>query len=1007
MSNSSQGTQRKGDLAPEEGPGRAIHAAAVAEVYSRLDSRPQGLTTAEVQERLECHGRNRIRREARVSIWRRLSSNFTHLMAWLLWIGGVLAWIAQTPQLAVAVWMVNLINGAFSFWQEYRAEKAIEALQQLLPAYARALRAGRETQILAEELVPGDVIVLGEGDRISADARLVQEAELRVDQSTLTGEPHPLRKASDGFWEPWQSRAEIPNLVFAGTSVAAGTGRAVVYATGMATEFGKIAQLTQALKEEESPLQQELKVVTKIVTAIAAGFGTMFFVLAVVLTGIDLAGGFLFALGMIVAFVPEGMLPAVTLSLAMGVQRMARRHALIKRLSAVETLGCTSVICTDKTGTLTQNEMTVRDLWVAGRRFSVSGVGYMPEGKIVEVGRPVAAFLPEDVRQLLLAAGLCSDARLVPPGEGGEADRWSVLGDPTEAALLVAARKGGLDLEAEARLSPRLRAFPFDSRRRRMSTVHRWIEPEVPFQPFAMKPTPDGLPEESGPGDERRTSSDAHKNYFQTHPVRPQPYRASARADSHSSSRAYVKGAPNEVLALCTRIRHDSRELLLDEAERRGLSRVIDDYSRAGLRVLAVAQRDLSPVRAWSDPGAPQPEAEPASTAEVVERDLTFLGLVTLFDPPRPEVAAAVQKCHLAGIRIIMITGDYGLTAESIARRIGIFPLGCRPRIITAADLDALNDEALREQLVGETLFARVTPEHKLRVVQVLQDLGHVVAVTGDGVNDAPALKQANIGVAMGTGTDVAKEAADMVLADDNFASIVNAIEEGRAVYANIKKFMTLIFTSNFTEAVPFIVFAFSGGRIPLALNVMQVLSVDLGADIVPSLALGAEPPEPGIMGKPPRSLKEHVITRSMLVRAFLFLGPLQAIMAMGAFFFCFWCQGYWGRWLDLPVSGPSYQMATAMTLGTVVMTQMGNLLAQRTERASLLRVGLFSNPLVWVGVVTGIAVVVAVNTVPALQWVFGTAALPWRNWLLLLVLSPALLVADELRKALVRKWCR
>ncbi len=976
-----QRTQSKADLASEKEPGVDIHALSVAEVYTRLGTKPQGLTVEEVQDRLQRYGDNRIRRQVTVSIWRKFLANFTHLMAWLLWVGGALAWIAQTPQLAAAVWMVNVINGLFSFWQEYRAEKATEALQQLMPSYARVLRDGQERQIPAEDLVPGDVILLGEGDRISADARLVREAELRVDQSTFTGEPHPLPKTSDAFPEPWQSRADIPNLVFAGTSVTAGTGRAVVYATGMATEFGKIAQLTQTIKEEESPLQRELKVVTKVVTAIAVAFGAVFFALAVGLAGIDPTGSFLFAVGMIVAFVPEGMLPTVTLSLAMGVQRMARRHALIKRLSAVETLGCTTVICTDKTGTLTQNEMTVRHLWVAGRRFAVSGVGYLPEGQIVEVGQPAAAPLPVDLQELLRAAGLCNNARLVPPGTGPEPERWSILGDPTEAAILTAARKAGLDLEDEVLRSRRLQEYPFDSRRRRMTTIHQVVRPRITAESASVT-----LPRARSCG--QRAKKDATGAPF--------------------TLRAYVKGAPTEVLALCTHIRHDGREVLLDEAERQNLAQIVDDYSRAGLRVLAVAERDLSADQPGPQAGDRHRFGMLRKTDDDIEQDLTFWGLIALHDPPRPEVAEAVRKCHSAGIRIIMITGDYGLTAENVARRIGILRAGQQPRIITAADLDNLSDETLKEQLADEVLFARVTPEHKLRVVKVLQDMGHVVAVTGDGVNDAPALKRANIGVAMGlAGTDVAKEAADMILADDNFASIVNAIEEGRAVYANIKKFMTLIFTSNFTEAVPFIVFAFSGGRIPLALNVMQVLSVDLGADIVPSLALGAEPPEPGIMDRPPRSLKEHVVTGPMLARAFLFLGPIQASLAMGAFFFCYWSQGYWGKWLALPASGPLYQMATAMTLGAVVMTQMGNLLAQRTERASLLRVGLFSNRLVWVGVVTGTGVVGAIVTLPALQWVFGTAGLPYRYWFLLLALTPTLLIADELRKAIVRKWRR
>jgi potassium/sodium efflux P-type ATPase len=659
-------------------------------------------------------------------------------------------------------------------------------------------------------------------------------------------------------------------------------------------------------------------------------------------------------MGMIVAFVPEGLLPTVTLALAMGTQRMARRHALIKRLSAVETLGCTTVICTDKTGTLTQNEMTVREVWLPldparpqdgyyGRRLKVTGVGYAPEGQILENGQPVA-FAAEgdsstgsgqDLRRLLVAAGLCNNARLLPPN--GEAPRWTVLGDPTEAALLVVAPKAGVDLADEARRSPRLRELPFESRRKRMSTIHQISSPNAQ--------TPDRL--------------------------------------------AYVKGAPKEVLALCTRVWLDGHECSLDDVLRSQIVVANDGYARHGLRVLAVAQRALRDGVEY--------------TPEAIERDLTFIGLAAMMDPPRPEVAEAVEKCRHAGIRIVMITGDYGLTAESVARRIGIIQ-DDQPRIITGVDLDEMDEAALKEALQGEVIFARVAPEHKLRVVGALQELGHVVAVTGDGVNDAPALKKADIGVAMGlAGTDVAKEAADMILTDDNFASIVNAVEEGRGVYANIKKFTTYIFTSNTPEAWPFILFALSRTRIPLALNVMHILSVDLGTDIMPALALGAEPPERSVMNRPPRSSKEHVITAALLLRAYPWLGMIQSVAAMAAFYFMYWTNGYAGQWIDLPGEGSLYRSATAMALAAVVTTQIGNLFAQRTERTSFFRTPLFSNRLIWVGIATELLLIALITYVPFFQSLIGTNSFPLRNWLFLFAWTPSLLLADEARKAILR----
>jgi Ca2+-transporting ATPase len=909
----------------------SVHTLPVPDVYLTLATGPGGLTEAEAEIRLERSGRNVIREVRKKSLILKFFANFTHLMAIMLWTGGVVAFIAQMPQLGIAIWMVNVINGVFSFWQEYRAEKATEALRRLLPSYARVLRDGEERRILAEELVPGDLILLSEGDRISADSRLVEAAEIKLDQSTLTGESHAVRKTSEAVLQSDLAYAELPNLVFTGTSVTTGTGKAVVFATGMATEFGKIAHLTQSVEAELSPLQKEMAFATKVVTIIACSVGVIFFLLAVALVGVSLAESFIFAIGMVVAFVPEGMLPLVTLSLAMGTQRMARRNALIKRLSAVETLGCTTVICTDKTGTLTQNEMTVRDLWLCGRGLTVSGVGYAPEGQISDGGQPIPTMVDDDLHLLLLAGGLCNNARVIPPNT--KSLQWTILGDPTEAAMKVAALKAGMDLEAEARKTPRLRELPFDSSRKRMSTIHQL----------------------------------------------------------ESSRVAYVKGAPKEILGMCTRVRLNQHYHAMDENFTTQIMAANDEYAKNGLRVLAVALRDL-------------PDGITDNRPEVIERDLSFLGLVAMMDPPRQEVALAVEKCHRAGIRIIMITGDYGLTAESIARRIGIIRQA-HPRIISGTDLDLMDDEMLRSALREEVIFARVTPEHKLRVVTALQETGHIVAVTGDGVNDAPALKKADIGVAMGiAGTDVAKEAADMILTDDNFASIVNAVEEGRGVYANIKKFICYIFTSNTPEAVPFICWALSRGRIPLALGVMEILAIDLGTDMVPALALGDEPPEPGLMDRPPRDLREHVITGPLLLRAYAFLGMIQSLAVMAAFYFQFWINGYWGQWLDLPTTGILYQSATAMALGAVVATQIGNLFAQRTERTSAFRMGWFSNRMVWVGIASELLLISLIVYVPFFQHLIGTAAFPFQNWLFLFAWTPSLLLADELRKWLVRR---
>jgi potassium/sodium efflux P-type ATPase len=918
---------------------KVIHKLSLNEVYEALNTGSLGLTQTEAEIRLHKYGTNTIQEVKGKPLILKFLANFTHLMAILLWVGGIVGFIAEMPELGIAIWMVNVINGIFSFWQEYRAEEATKALKKMLPEYAHVLRDGEEKRILAEELVIGDIILLSEGDKISADGRLIEESDLKTNQSTLTGESRPVRKTKEIVLKEDLTHAEEPNLIFAGTNVAAGAGKAVIFATGMDSEFGKIARLTQETKEELSPLQREMKRVTKMVSIMAVSIGIFFFITAIVVAKVQIAESFIFGMGMIVAFVPEGLLPTVTLSLAMGVQRMAKRNALIKNMSAVETLGCTSVICTDKTGTLTQNEMTVSNLWMVREELNVTGVGYSPEGQILKGEEPILKELNINLHELLIAASFCNDAKLVKPNE--ETPHWSVLGDPTEGSLIVAAKKAGIDIEAELSKSPRIKELTFESNRKRMSTIHKFYE---------------------------NTSEEINI--------------------------AYIKGAPKEVLNLCTKYYENGKHVVMSEAIREQIIKVNDNYAREGLRVLAIAMRVL-------------PKEEPFAnlnecTVELVEKDLTFLGLIAMSDPPRIGVAEAVEKCHNAGIRIIMITGDYGLTAESIARHIGVVR-GEHPHIITGIELEKMSKEELKGRLEEEVIFARVAPEQKLRVVSALQEMGHVVAVTGDGVNDSPALKKADIGVAMGvTGTDVAKEAADMILTDDNFASIVNAVEEGRAVFNNIRKFALYILNSNVSEAVPFVVFLLSRGTIPLPLTIMQVLSIDLGTDMVPALALGAELPEEGIMDSPPRSQKEPLLGHKLIVRALFWYGMIGSVAAMSAFFFL----NYQYGWPEMAMasSGTIYRMATTMTLAAIVATQVGIVFNCRTERISVFKVGLFSNRLVLLGIAFEITLLCILIYVPFLNGIFNTAPIGFREWAFLLIWPLVVVLLDEVRKAILRR---
>ncbi|MBV5297366.1 MAG: cation-transporting P-type ATPase [Rhodoferax sp.] len=871
----------------------------VEAALASLKSGSGGLTSDEAARRQTEFGLNRVEAVAREPLWLSLGREFTHFFALILWAAAGLSWFAERrepgqgmAQLGVAIVCVILINGVFSFWQTYRAEQALDALRRLLPQQVNVLRdAGLQT-LAAELLVPGDVLLLSEGDKVPADCRLIESFDLRVNLSTLTGESLP--KARNAEPDPDAAALHARNLLLAGTLVVAGQCRAVVFATGMHSEFGKIAHLTQTIGASISPLQREIARLSHLVALLASVLGLAFFFVGQAM-GLPFWSNLLFAIGIIVANVPEGLLPTVTLSLAMATQRMARRNALVRHLSAVETLGSTTVICSDKTGTLTQNRMRVKQVFADGA-----------------LGDPWGTLPPE----LLRVAGTCHTLRFV---DG------KPLGDPMESALWELAEHAGLAAPQRLWSSE----IAFDAERRRMSVVE-------------------------GTGQARQLD---------------------------------CKGAPETVLPLCTQVLLAGQVVTLDAATQSQWLAAQETMTGQGLRVLALAYKAL------------------ASDEAPTEQALILCGLVGLEDPPRPEVAAAMARCHTAGVKVIMVTGDHPHTALAIAREIGLVR-GASPTVLLGDMLPKMSAAQLQLALdAPEIIIARVTAEQKMLIVQALQRKGETVAVTGDGVNDAPALKAADIGIAMGlSGTDVAKEAADIILLDDNFASIVSAIEEGRAVFENLRKFLTYILSSNVPELVPYLAFMLLG--IPLPLTVIQILAVDLGTDMLPALALGAEAPHPDLMLQPPRARRERLLSWRLLLRAYLWLGLLEAGIAMAAFYFVLGGIG-WHPGDVLASTDPAYLRATTACFAGIVVAQMVNLFVCRHPLQSTLRFGLFDNPLLLAGLALELLLLLLIIYTPLGNSLLGTAALPPEVWLLILPLALAMGLLEEGRKAWMRWLAR
>jgi len=901
----------------------------VKELFMAFETSPEGLTTTEAAKRLAKHGPNTLIEKKQAPIAIKFLQHLKDLFGVLLLFASLLAAIAGMTQLSLIILAVVMINAVFSLFQEWRAEKAMQTLRSWMPEYAKTVRDGELRKIPVKDLVPGDIVVLEEGDRVPADARLIEAFELWTNNVPLTGESEPQPRTAKPTLIIDKAYLDAPNLVWMSTSVARGQGKAVVINTGMNTKFGQIAGLTQQITEEPSPLQKEIAYTAKYDFILALTVGVVFFLASLVWLRTELYTSILFMIGVMVACVPEGLQVTVSSALAINVLKMVKQNVLIKRLSAVQTLGSVTVICTDKTGTITKGEMTVEKIWTPHQVVvEVSGVGYNPSGKFTHAQETLRQEESKTVERLLEISALCNSAKVEPPSDRNKS--WSIVGDPTDGALQVAAMKFGLNTQSLLAQKPTVHVMPFDSKRKRMTTIHR-----------------------NGEG------------IF-----------------------VFTKGAPRSVLSICDKEAADDNVQDLSGENLAEVEAQIRKFADEGLRVIAVAYKELSKNEDYR--------------SKSIEEGLTLAGLAGMKDPPRPEVEEAVRHAKQAGIKTVIITGDYGPTAKAIATEVGIVDQAKYSSIIRGVDLEEMSDSDVVEQVRNrDVVFARVSPEQKLRIVTVLKHHGEIVAVTGDGANDAPSLKEADIGIAMGlSGTDVAREAADMVLLDDSFASIVKAVESGRAIYENLRKFIVYVFSHNWAELIPFVLYAVLG--IPLPLLVVQVLAIDLGIDVIPSLALSREPPETGIMLEPPRSTKERLFDRKVFLRS-LFVG---SIIAAGAMYGCLsvWSAGGWRLGLSLAGNDPVYVKGVTMTFAGIVVGQVGNVLACRTSRASLLRTNVKSNRWIWVGIVAQLGILSMLVYVPLMQTLFGTTAIGLMEWMFLTTIAVAVIVAEEVRKWFSRK---
>lgn len=910
-----------------------------AKVCDYLNTARSGLTEETAGQRLLANGDNSIKSKQSFHPLRRFVKQLVNILAIMLWVASAMALISGTPVLAYVIWFIILINAVFSFFQESKADHALQALSKMIPNNVKVYRDGSLTVLPAERLVPGDVLELAAGDRVPADVRLIDGEGLFVDNSMLTGESVPVDRTPEADPLSGKSMVNSRNLLFAGTSVTEGKGTGVVYGTGKQTQIGNITQTTAHIVRRKSTLDAQIQKITRTLSIIAVTLGILAFLVSTMITGFSVNSALIFAIGIIVANIPEGLMPTVSLSLALGVQRMAKKNALVRRQSAVETLSSTSVICTDKTGTLTQNAIFAREVWTPDGSIEIGGNGYEKEGKITgitEANRP-------GLDRLFAASALCSDTVLQTKKD--DPAKWKMIGSPTEAAILVASYKYGKPSDQLKNQFTRKKVRPFSSNTKSMTVLAVNNESAL---------------------------------FEKDHVIQ------------------FTKGDPTRVLARCGYLFKHGSAAAVTDADRAQVRTVNDQMAGKGFRVLAVACADRT--------------VRPESSAN----DLTLLGLVVMYDPPKKGVREAIRDCYKAGIKVTIVTGDYALTAAAIARQIGI--VKDKYVAITGAELEKMSRQELARKINTDlpVIFARTTPKDKLKIVETYQNLGHVVASTGDGINDVLALRKADIGIAMGeNGSDAAIESSDVVLLDDNFATIVEAIKEGRSIYENIRKFVTYILASNVPEVVPFMAMAIF--HIPLALTVLLVLAITLGTDMVPAISLGEELPDPDVLDYPPRNAKENILNWSVLLRSYCFLGIVEAVMLFVMFFLSWNSYGYSFneiRGFTEPLAAGTvhgvvlyvYQYAVTMALGAVIFCQIGNVLECRSPHLSVFSLLRKKNNLMWTGILIEIVFYLLIAYTPFFHYIFGTAKPQFSHLFLLLLCPVAIIAAEELRKWITKE---